>query len=748
MTKNGGKRKKKRGNKGTSPGDSPPPISETLNILRETRDMMDQMHSNGDHSYQTNSSNVNYATNMSTSPNTMTNNMCSVNNTPGFVNNTQCVMPQTDDPHQHYMANMTNISSNFNANNQPGNAHAHYPYAAQTPPGGQPFYANGPVVTSYAQPGSNTVNTSESQGIAHKLYTMTGDPGKPQAPTPQNTRPPSPPAYTSTIYNMLKGIEYTLGKKLSDIEAHLQGQDKKWESVEAQLQGQNSRMINIEQQLSQMNVVKASVSNTNSKVMQLDKEVSDLKTKVFSYEESITSYSNCYDDLISSNTESNSQISDLLGRVENLEEIHTKTENRLIDLQWRSMRENLIFTGIKEPNLQEGEYEDVEYTLKTFLKQNMKIDRYIELDRVHRLGRFDPYKDYPRPIIAKFERFKDKEYVRQSAPETLINTQYGVREQYPYGIEEKRKQLYPIAKKARQDKDNKVRLVRDKLFINGQEVRVDETKGTKISKPATYRNNEHKNSDIIRSRIVYGKRRTNFGKTPRRPDTNFETPIGNRFDMLSNLKDSREITNPQSTQRKSTKNKASSPVDQDMTFKKYREGQSENTDSDSESDINLTLGTEKRDTSLKVTSVDQSPCKESSVIIDIDTTEATSNGVQQNAASDVTNTKSYSELVVQETPSYDEHANIQPTYQKAPSETNMTSSPKPGHPDGTPPSAKPLQMPGYAEASRELYYGPPPVFTQPVASPPLFGTDNPLNTQNMTLQSSEPVRRDSGYKQS
>ena len=201
--------------------------------------------------------------------------------------------------------------------------------------------------------------------------------------------------------------------------------------------------------------------------------------------------------------------------------------------------------------------------------------------------------------------------------------------------------------------------------------------------------------------------------------------------MLSNLKDSREITNPQSTQRKSTKNKASSPVDQDMTFKKHRERQSENTDSDSESDINLTLGTEKRDSSLKVTSVDQSPCKESSVIIDIDTTEATSNGVQQNA--DVTNTKSYSELVVQETPSYDEHANIQPTYQKASSETNMTSSPKPGHPDASPPSAKPLQMPGYAEASRELYYGPPPVFTQPVASPPLFGTDNPLNTQNMTV---------------
>ena len=31
-------------------------------------------------------------------------------------------------------------------------------------------------------------------------------------------------------------------------------------------------------------------------------------------------------------------------------------KKRLIDLQWRSMREYLIFKGIKEPNLQESEY--------------------------------------------------------------------------------------------------------------------------------------------------------------------------------------------------------------------------------------------------------------------------------------------------------------------------------------------------------------------------------------------------------
>ena len=173
-----------------------------------------------------------------------------------------------------------------------------------------------------------------------------------------------------------------------------------------------------------------------------------------------------------------------MGRVENLEDNQTITDNKLIALQWRSMRGNLIFIAIAEPSLSEGEYEDVEHTLRQFLKKDMKINRYIEFNRVHRLGRHDPSKKYPRPIIAKFERYNNKEYMRQAAPDALINTGYGVREQYPYEIEEKRKMLYPIAKKSRQDKDNKVRLVRDKLYINGQEVKVDGNRHDKSSKSA------------------------------------------------------------------------------------------------------------------------------------------------------------------------------------------------------------------------------------------------------------------------
>lgn len=38
-------------------------------------------------------------------------------------------------------------------------------------------------------------------------------------------------------------------------------------------------------------------------------------------------------------------------------------ENKIIDLQCRSMRDNMIFTGIDEPNMEQVETEDIEVTL-------------------------------------------------------------------------------------------------------------------------------------------------------------------------------------------------------------------------------------------------------------------------------------------------------------------------------------------------------------------------------------------------
>ena len=92
----------------------------------------------------------------------------------------------------------------------------------------------------------------------------------------------------------------------------------------------------------------------------------------------------------------------------------------------------------------------------------------IEIERAHRLGRKrDDGK--PRPIMAKFLRYQDKEFIRKSA-NLLKGTTIRIAEQFPKEITETRKKLYPVMKKAKED-GNVVKLIKDKLFINGQRYR-------------------------------------------------------------------------------------------------------------------------------------------------------------------------------------------------------------------------------------------------------------------------------------
>ena len=250
-------------------------------------------------------------------------------------------------------------------------------------------------------------------------------------------------------------------QQLQTIQIQLETQNKRWQTVEGQLYNQNTRMTQIESQISQLNNMSKKMSKTTAKVQNVESEVSAVKTKLNDYNQSVNYYSDICDSILSKNTE-------FEDRVNQLDETVLQMDEALLDIQWRSMRENLVFGGIKETFTRADQPEDCESILRTFLSEVMDLSKYFEFDRVHRLGRFRPGNSRPRPIVAKFTFYRDKEFVRHQAPKVLIGTEYSVNEQFPKAIEDRRKVLYPIAKNARRNESNKVRLVRDKLYINGQ----------------------------------------------------------------------------------------------------------------------------------------------------------------------------------------------------------------------------------------------------------------------------------------
>jgi hypothetical protein len=135
----------------------------------------------------------------------------------------------------------------------------------------------------------------------------------------------------------------------------------------------------------------------------------------------------------------------------------------LLDIQTRSMRENLVLTGIQE---KEGEVPEsvVREFLFAALQIPHKVIDKIQLESVHRLGQRG--QRYERPIVAKFASFKDKIMVK-SLGKRLAGTKIGMNDQFPKEIAERRKVLYPIFKENRL-KAKRVALVVDKLYIDNQ----------------------------------------------------------------------------------------------------------------------------------------------------------------------------------------------------------------------------------------------------------------------------------------
>ena len=135
-----------------------------------------------------------------------------------------------------------------------------------------------------------------------------------------------------------------------------------------------------------------------------------------------------------------------------------------------------MFMGIAEKNISDEqtsqqEPENTKEIVYKFMEEEMQISKprdSIEFQRIHRVGK--PKDDGPRPIIARFLRYADREMVLHQARKTLKNKDFSVFEDIP-------KELYKLRKSQRKKfKDAKDRGYNvyfskkfpDKLYVNGK----------------------------------------------------------------------------------------------------------------------------------------------------------------------------------------------------------------------------------------------------------------------------------------
>lgn len=275
--------------------------------------------------------------------------------------------------------------------------------------------------------------------------------------------------YRKTVYSENENFDPTLITQMM-------------KAMQTMMSEMNSRLSAIEKNTSTLEAINKKLSSLTIRMDDTEDEINQMKRKVTEIETDLQGNSNIMDKVKAANDTIGRNVTQMKVSIKNIEEQENETteeiddlremyeeiKEQVLDVKCRSMKYNLIFSGIDEKAWDSGEHsENSEETIKTFIKEKLKIPNADEIPmaNVHRIGKRDRrLAARPRSIIVKFIHYNDLTKIKKCAKK-LQGTHYGINEQYPPEIEERRKKLYPIAKSARKDRQKAV-LVRDKLYIN------------------------------------------------------------------------------------------------------------------------------------------------------------------------------------------------------------------------------------------------------------------------------------------
>ena len=172
-----------------------------------------------------------------------------------------------------------------------------------------------------------------------------------------------------------------------------------------------------------------------------------------------------------------------MSRLDAAEKKLSEVSTTMKDLRWKSIdcesrmrRGNLIFHGIKEEKS-----ENCTKTINHFLKNILKVNEPVAIQRAHRLGKPAPLNSVgqratrPRPIIVNFLDYRQREAIRSARGK--LSHPYGISEDLPFEVRKARETLTPELRELKQRGKNCSIVWPARLLCEGKvEKEVDVTK--------------------------------------------------------------------------------------------------------------------------------------------------------------------------------------------------------------------------------------------------------------------------------
>ncbi|KAL4236556.1 hypothetical protein ACF0H5_004941 [Mactra antiquata] len=225
-----------------------------------------------------------------------------------------------------------------------------------------------------------------------------------------------------------------------------------------------------------------SINLINVRTTTAETKIKTLETKNAEASESLQFLGKEYEDQKKQLEKYKQQVNKLQNKCENLESIvqehklkEIKFQEKIWDLESRSMQNNLIFYGLDEPeppkNGEAAEPDQCKQLVRGLIADELHIDHtQMVIERVHRLGGATAKK--PRPIVAKFHDFKEREQIRfksydEESKKRLKEKKYGVEMQTPQAYRDAKKAFTGHIDSQKLDKKN-TKIVGNKLFQNNK----------------------------------------------------------------------------------------------------------------------------------------------------------------------------------------------------------------------------------------------------------------------------------------
>ena len=186
----------------------------------------------------------------------------------------------------------------------------------------------------------------------------------------------------------------------------------------------NRKLDAILEKLTKLDALEEKFVKMEGNVKKIDDRVSEMERRSSEFEKAMIFISKSVDDLnkrvddIGNAHTDSGDAGQMQSDLHKLMDENKQMRDTITDLKCRSMKNNLIFTGLG------GEHpdENTEEKLRDFIYHELRIHFHIPFGNVHRFGRSAGGR--PRPIVARFLYHRDLLDVKNSASR-LKGTQYG-----------------------------------------------------------------------------------------------------------------------------------------------------------------------------------------------------------------------------------------------------------------------------------------------------------------------------------